>query len=83
MATFWSSQLAQEISNFLGGPIQTIEGLSGLGIVIAGYRMINCHQTGCKRFGRFHHGHYRLCAKHHPLVPDDGQITTKHISAIK
>lgn len=79
MIGFWSSQAAQAASNFLGGPVQTVEGVGGLGILIAGYRMVNCHQSGCRRFGRFTHAHYRLCARHHPGVPDDGRVTEDHI----
>ncbi len=50
--------------------------------VIAGARFLFCHQQGCYRLGRFRHGHYRLCARHHPNVPSDGRITKAHIDAI-
>jgi hypothetical protein len=79
---FWSSNVAQEVTNFMGGPVQTVEGLSGLGILIAGYRMLNCHQTGCRRLGRFGHGHLRLCHRHHPLVADDGTVTAEDIARV-
>lgn len=82
MLAFWSSGFAQEMTNFLGGPIQTAEGISGLGILLAGYRLVNCHQAGCKRIGRFRLGHLRLCHKHHPLVPDDGRITADHVARV-
>ena len=38
---------------------------------------------GAGSWGRFRHGHYRLCAVHHPLVPSDGKITDEHIEAVK
>jgi hypothetical protein len=46
------------------------------------YKHIECHQSGCHRLGRFPHGHLRLCAIHHPLVPNDGKITGDHIDAV-
>jgi hypothetical protein len=47
------------------------------------YRHVECHQAGCRRLGRFRHGHYKLCAKHHPDVPSDGHITADHIANSK
>lgn len=56
---------------------------AGLITLIAGaYRHIECRQDGCHRLGRFTHGHLRLCAVHHPLVPSDGKVTAEHINAI-
>ncbi len=46
------------------------------------YRHVECHQQGCRRLGRFPHGHLRLCARHHPNVPSDGKITQQHIEAV-
>jgi hypothetical protein len=46
------------------------------------YRHIECHQQGCHRLGRFRHGHLKLCAHHHPLVPDDGTIGSEQIDAV-
>jgi hypothetical protein len=46
------------------------------------YKHIECHQSGCHRLGRFPHGHLKLCARHHPLVPDDGKITSEQIDAV-
>ena len=46
-----------------------------------GYHHIECHQDGCHRLGRFAHGHLKLCHVHHPLVPNDGKITSVHIDA--
>jgi hypothetical protein len=82
LVAFWSSNLAQELTNFMGGPIQTAEGVGGLSILAMGYRLVNCQQTGCRRIGRFAHGHLRLCHRHHPLVPDDGVITATQIDAV-
>jgi hypothetical protein len=82
LIAFWSSNLAQELTNFMGGPIQTAEGVGGLSILAMGYRLVNCQQTGCKRIGRFSHGHLRLCHRHHPLVPDNGVITSEQIDAV-
>jgi hypothetical protein len=79
---FWSSQLAQELTNFMGGPVQTLEGVGGLSILALGYRLLNCQMTGCRRIGRFSHGHLRLCHRHHPLVPDDGVITREQIDRV-
>jgi hypothetical protein len=82
LVAFWSSNLAQELTNFMGGPIQTAEGVGGLSILAMGYRLVNCQQTGCRRIGRFSHGHLRLCHRHHPLVPDNGVITAVQIDAV-
>jgi hypothetical protein len=45
------------------------------------YKHIECHRSGCHRLGRFTHGHLKLCARHHPLVPDNGRITSVEIDA--
>lgn len=45
------------------------------------YHHIECHQSGCHRLGRFPHGHLRLCARHHPLVPNNGRIGAEEIRA--
>lgn len=47
---FWSSNLAQELTNFMGGPVQTLEGVTGLGVVFAVYRQHKCGH--CWRYGR-------------------------------
>jgi hypothetical protein len=49
---------------------------------VTAYRHIECHQEGCHRLGRFRHGHLKLCARHHPLVPNDGRISAKEIDAV-
>lgn len=50
--------------------------------VAALYRHVECHQDGCHRLGRYTHGHLKLCAVHHPLVPNDGRVTAEHIDAV-
>lgn len=57
--------------------------LTLIGLAVGLYRHLECHQTGCHRFGRFPHGHLKLCARHHPKVPDDGRITAEHIAKVK
>lgn len=61
---------------------------SGIGtqiaLVLAGfgvYRKHNCAIKGCWRLGKFPHGDYHLCAKHHPRVPSDGEVTPEVIRA--
>jgi hypothetical protein len=46
------------------------------------YKHVECHQDGCHRLGRYTHGHLKLCAIHHPLVPNDGKVTAEHIDAV-
>jgi hypothetical protein len=48
----------------------------------AAYKHVECHQTGCHRLGRYTHGHLKLCAHHHPLVPDSGKIGSDEIDAV-
>ena len=68
--------------SFTGDWVEVIE----LGLVlvafIAGARILFCHKQGCYRLGRFRHGHYKLCHKHHPNVPSSGKITEKHLEDI-
>lgn len=49
---------------------------------LTAYKHVECHKSGCHRLGRFTHGHLKLCARHHPRVPNDGKVTDKEISAI-
>jgi hypothetical protein len=53
-----------------------------VGYIVGAYRHIECHKHGCHRLGRFVHGHYKLCARHHPNVPSDGKVTAAHIERI-
>ncbi len=55
--------------------------LSVITFAVAAYRKIECHQSGCHRIGKFDHGHFKLCRRHHPLVPSSGKITQEHIKA--
>ncbi len=49
---------------------------------VTAYKHIECRYDHCHRLGRFTHGHLKLCARHHPLVPDDGKITDDQIDAV-
>ncbi len=49
---------------------------------VTAYHHIECHQDGCHRLGRFTYGHLKLCARHHPLVPNDGKITAEQIDSV-
>jgi len=49
---------------------------------VTAYKHVECHQHGCHRLGRFRHGHLKLCALHHPLVPNDGRIRSEQIDAV-
>jgi hypothetical protein len=52
-------------------------------LIVGAYRHLECHKDGCHRLGRFTHGHLKLCARHHPLVPSDGRVTAEHINQVK
>jgi hypothetical protein len=54
--------------------------LIGIGGIVS---TLFCHHSGCYRRGRFRHGHYKLCHKHHPDVPSDGQIGQSQISEVR
>ncbi len=78
IATFFSQPVVYSTSLV---EVLTVVGLVSL---VAGlYRHVECHQQGCHRFGRFPHGHFHLCAHHHPKVPSDGKIRAEHIKEIK
>jgi len=77
----WNS-LYGETYQFWSGVGSDIGELAILGAVIGAYRKAECHAQGCHRFGRFAHGHYRLCHVHHPGVPSDGRITAAHIAQV-
>jgi hypothetical protein len=62
------------------GLIVAIVSLIGIGGIVVN---LVCHHSGCYRWGRFRHGHYRLCHVHHPYVPSDGKITSEHIAAVQ
>lgn len=57
-----------------------------LAVLVSGflgaYRHLKCHRSGCHRLGRFQHGHMKLCAVHHPLVPSNGRIGHEEIAAV-
>lgn len=62
--------------------VELLTVISILALCTAGYRKVECHHAGCHRLGRFPHGPYRLCQKHHPTVPSDGRITGEHIARV-
>lgn len=68
--------------NFWSGIGSDIGEVAIIGGLIQIVRHLNCHQHRCWRIGRFTHGHLKLCARHHPKVPDNGHITREHIDAI-
>jgi hypothetical protein len=78
IATFFSSPVVWSTSLIELLTLVSLFGLMG-GLV----KHFQCHAQGCKRFGRYKHGHLVLCRIHHPLVPDDGKITPEHIRSIK
>lgn len=51
--------------------------LFACGFVITWFRHSRCHVEKCNRHGKFPFHHYKLCKKHHPLVPQ--VVTHKHI----
>lgn len=71
---FWSG-LGSDL-----GEVSVLAGLLSVGVAV--YRHTRCHHDGCRKFGRFPHGHLRLCHTHHPLTPNDGRITAAHIAAV-
>lgn len=79
--TYLALKLLQEPA--VGDSVLEFLGLISLLAFFAGaWRHIECQRDGCHRWGRFPHGHYKLCRVHHPAVPDDGRITGEHIQAI-
>ena len=56
--------------------------LALLGGIIAAFRIVNCHVSGCYRVGLHHVDGtpYRTCTKHHPSTPGSkGEVTVEHI----
>lgn len=56
--------------NFWSGFGSDLGELALLGTVLGVVRHHSCHVKRCWRLGKHPHGPYRLCSKHHPLVPD-------------
>lgn len=84
MDAFWSSQFANDITNFLGGPVQTIEGLSGLALFVTLRHHLFCSYHRCLRLARATHQPtgLRLCHRHHPDLPDHGRIAAEHFKPV-
>ena len=75
--TFWSQpQVVTDSWVEVAGTITLIA------FVIGAYKHLECHVGGCHRFGRFQHGHYKLCHVHHPGVPNDGKIGQKQLDEV-
>jgi hypothetical protein len=53
-----------------------------LGGITAIYRHIECHEEGCRRIGKYPHGHVKLCGKHHPNVSGDSKKDIEDISEV-
>jgi hypothetical protein len=62
--------------------VEIIGTLTLVSFVAGAYKHLECHISGCHRFGRFVHGHYKLCHLHHPGVPSDGKVTMKQIKEV-
>lgn len=73
--TFWTHpEVVSSSWVELLGTITLVTFVAGL------YKHLECHVSGCHRFGRFVHGHYKLCRVHHPQVPSKGKITQEHVN---
>lgn len=52
-----------------------------VGVVIGGYRHVNCHIKSCWRLARHEYEmdgvKYRLCRKHHPRISEDSRPTVE------
>lgn len=48
--------------------------LTYIGIVVAGWRHLNCHAKGCWRVGRHtvDGTPFKVCRRHHPAIPNKG-----------
>jgi hypothetical protein len=68
--------------NFWSGIGSDLGEVTLLTAVLAAYWHHTCHVSRCWRLGRFAHGHLKLCAHHHPLVPNDGRVTQTEIDAV-
>ena len=76
MLAFWPVFAEHVIADT---PTELVGIVSIIALLVGAYRKIECHQTGCHRFGRFEHGHFKLCRVHHPNVPSSGKVTADHI----
>lgn len=67
------------LDEFLSNYVQTAEGLSGLAIIAGFWHHIVCAHHRCYRRARATHNGLRVCARHHPALPDHGRLTREHI----
>jgi len=68
--------------NFWSGIGSDLGEVTLITAVLATYWHHTCHVSRCWRLGRFAHGHLKLCAHHHPLVPSNGRVTGDEIDAV-
>ena len=68
--------------NFWSGIGSDLGEVTLITAVLAAYWHHTCQVGRCWRLGRFAHGHLKLCAHHHPLVPNNGHITAAEIDAV-
>jgi hypothetical protein len=68
--------------NFWSGIGSDLGEITLLTAVLATYWHHTCNVGRCWRLGRFAHGPLKLCAHHHPQLPDSGGIGREHIEAI-
>jgi hypothetical protein len=90
-ASFWTHDIFHPLSGpgyqFWSGAGSDLSELTLLGLLIGGWRAVNCHVPHCLRLGRHPtaDGHYKLCRKHHPDLPDSRpsleQIHAAHSNA--
>jgi hypothetical protein len=59
--------------------VSIIEGLGGLAVLAGVYHLVECHEGGCHKFGRYRLGHLKLCGDHHPEVPEGG-VDAAHVA---
>ncbi len=62
--------------------IELLTLLSVVALASGAYRHVECHHSGCHRFGRFPHGPYKLCRLHHPHIPSTGRIDMDRIREV-
>lgn len=80
------TQASQNYDFVSGAGPMMVAALGFSGVVTAVWRHLSCHAPGCWHLGRFPIDHlYRVCAVHHPDVPDGGpshaDLKAAHLAA--